>query len=148
MPNVTYISKVHRVDDERVALSNQFLSKTSRNLAENPRLSLVVLDPLNYNEYRLTLVYERTERRGPVFERLNTDVDTIAALTGMQDVFKLRSADVYRVLKIEHVPAAVHRANGTTEELTMSTVDTHREPRCSSRSSRCASIGARTSTRS
>jgi adenylate cyclase len=125
MPNVTYISKVHRVDDERVALSNQFLSKTSRNLAENPRLSLVVLDPLNYNEYRLTLVYERTERRGPVFERLNTDVDTIAALTGMQDVFKLRSADVYRVLKIEQVLAKVHREGGDGDESKwMTTVDT------------------------
>ena len=36
-PNVTYLSRVHIVDDERVALSNQFFSKTARNLAENPR---------------------------------------------------------------------------------------------------------------
>jgi predicted pyridoxine 5'-phosphate oxidase superfamily flavin-nucleotide-binding protein len=124
-PNVTYLSKVHFVDDERVALSNQFLSKTSRNLAENPRLSLLVIDPLSYDEYRLSLVYERTERRGPVFERLSTDVDTIAALQGMQDVFKLRSADVYRVLKIEQVLAAVHRDGGEVERSkVMTTIDT------------------------
>ena len=42
--------------------------------------------------------YERTERRGPLFEQLRRDIDAIAALTGMQDVFKLRSADVYRVV--------------------------------------------------
>ena len=36
-PNVTYLSRVHAVDAERVALSNQFFSKTVANLAENPR---------------------------------------------------------------------------------------------------------------
>lgn len=107
-PNVTYLTKVRRVDDERVALSNQFFSKTARNLAENPRASLLVLDPTTYDQYRLTLVYERTDRRGPVFERLREDVDVAAALEGMQDVFKLRTADIYRVVHIEQVLAAVH----------------------------------------
>lgn len=107
-PNVTYLSRVRFVDDERVALSNQFLSKTARNLAENPRASILLLDPGNYDEYRLSLVYERTDRRGPVFERLRDDVDAIARLTGMESVFTLRAADIYRVLDIERVPAAVH----------------------------------------
>ena len=35
-PNVTYLSRVRMVDDERVALSNQFFSKTVRNLAGEP----------------------------------------------------------------------------------------------------------------
>ena len=65
---------------------------------------------MTYDQYRLTLVYERTERRGDVFERLREDVDAVAALQGMQDVFKLRAADIYRVLHIEHVLAAVHLA--------------------------------------
>src|SRR5437660_7019865 len=91
-PNVTYLSRVRLVDDERIALSNQFFSKTARNLAENPRASVLVLDPLTYNEYRLTVVYERTERRGAIFERLREDVDAVAAVSGMQDVFKLRAA--------------------------------------------------------
>ena len=107
-PNVTYLSRVRLVDDERVALSNQFLSKTARNLAENPRASLLVLDPSNYDQYRLALVYERTDRRGPVFDRLSEEVDAIARLTGMEHVFKLRAADIYRVTDIERVLAAVH----------------------------------------
>ena len=100
-PNVTYLSKVRMVDNERIALSNQFLSKTVQNLAENPRASLLVIDPASYDQYRLSVVYERTERRGPVFEQLRADVEAIALFSGMEGVFKLRAADIYRVIEIE-----------------------------------------------
>ncbi len=112
-PNVTYLSRVHHVDDERVALSNQFFSKTSCNLAENPRASLILVEPTTYQEYRLSLVYERTERRGPVFERLRDDVDALAAAEGMQDVFRLRAADIYRVLDIERMATVGHPPEST-----------------------------------
>jgi adenylate cyclase len=103
-PNITYLSRVQAVDDERVALSNQFFSKTARNLAENPRASVLLIDPTTFDEFRLSLVYERTERRGPVFERLRRDVDALAAMEGMPpDVFKLRAADIYRVVELEPV---------------------------------------------
>jgi predicted pyridoxine 5'-phosphate oxidase superfamily flavin-nucleotide-binding protein len=101
VPNITYLSRVRMVDGERVALSNQFFSKTARNLAENPRASLLIVDPCSYEQYRVTLLYERTDRRGPTFERLRDDVDTIAALQGKQDVFCVRAADIYRVAHIE-----------------------------------------------
>ena len=109
-PNVTYLSRVRAVDAERVALSNQFFSKTATNLVENPRASVLLIDPTTYDQYRLNLVFERTERRGPVFERLRVDVDTLAALEGMQDVFKLRAADIYRVVDIEQTPNARRRS--------------------------------------
>jgi len=108
IPNVTHLSRVDMLDDERIVLSNQFFSKTTRNLAENPRGCVVVIDPNTYDSYKLLVQYERTERRGPIFERLRRDVDAIAALTGMEGVFKLRSADVYRVLELELVRARVH----------------------------------------
>jgi adenylate cyclase len=101
VPNVTFLSRVRIVDDERIALSNQFFSKTQRNLAENPRASVLVLDPLSYIEFRLTLVYERTERRGVTFDKLKDDVEAVAAVSNMQSVFKLRAADIYRVVEIE-----------------------------------------------
>jgi len=112
VPNVTYLSKAHVVDAERVALSNQFLSKSARNLAEDPRASLLLVDPRTLDEYRLSIAYERTERRGPVFDRLRADVDAIAAMTGMQDVFRLRAADIYRVTHLERVPPN-ERADGS-----------------------------------
>jgi predicted pyridoxine 5'-phosphate oxidase superfamily flavin-nucleotide-binding protein len=103
--NITYISRAHRVDDHRVALSNQFMSKTARNLAANPRADLLLLDPVTYDEYRLGLVYERTERRGPLFERMKADIAALAELEGMQDVYRLRAADVFRVVELEQIPA-------------------------------------------
>ncbi len=103
IPNITYLTAVHPVDEERIALSNQFMSKTSRNLAENPWVTLLLLDPITSSEYRLVLHYERTDRRGRVFERLRDDVDKVAALTGMKDVFRLRSADICRIESIERV---------------------------------------------
>ena len=102
-PNVTFLSKVRRVDDERIALSNQFFSKTARNLAENPRACVLLIDPHTYDEWRLTVAYERTEHRGAIFEQLREDVDTVAAYHHMEDVFRLRAADVYRVLEVDLV---------------------------------------------
>ncbi len=125
LPNVTYISRAHRVDDERVALSNQFMSKTSRNLADNPRASLLLMDPVTHDEFRLSLVYERTERRGLVFDRLRADIDALAVLENMQDVYRLRAADVYRVVAIEQnvpnpagvLPAEIPPTRGESPEL-------------------------------
>jgi predicted pyridoxine 5'-phosphate oxidase superfamily flavin-nucleotide-binding protein len=103
IPNVTHLSRVDMLDDERVVLSNQFFSKTTRNLAENPIGCVVVIDPVTYESFKLVVQYERTERRGPIFERLRRDIDAVAALTGMEGVFKLRSADVYRVIELERI---------------------------------------------
>ena len=103
IPNVTFLSKALRVDDERIALSNQFMSKTARNLAANPRASLLLIDPVTADEYRLSLVYERTDRRGHVFERLRHDVDVIAEMGGMQDVFRLRAATIFRVVEFTRI---------------------------------------------
>jgi len=100
VPNITYLSRVMKVDDEHVALSNQFFSKTSRNLAVNPRASVLLLNPLTFAEFRISIEYERSERRGPIFERMREDIDAIAALTGMSGVFALKSAEIYRVTEI------------------------------------------------
>ena len=101
VPNVTYLSRVRLVDDHHIALSNQFFSKTTRNLAERPRASLLVIDPTTYDQFRLEVSYTHTDHEGPVFDQLNEDVETVAVLHGMEGVFRLRAADIYRVVAID-----------------------------------------------
>ena len=140
-PNVTFLSRVRMVDDERIALSNQFFSKTTRNLAENPQGSVLLTDPVSYRQYRLALTYERTDRQGPIFELLHGDVATVAAIYGMQDVFKLRGADIYRVLHIEEVGAAQpNELDPARQEESATRVDIGRLSELSSRLSRCADL--------
>jgi hypothetical protein len=100
-PNVTLLSQMQMLDDDHVAASNQFFAKTVANLAENPNASVLVHDHETGVIYRLQMRFERREEEGPVFEDLSRRIDAIAALTGMEDVFKLRSADIYRVLSCE-----------------------------------------------
>ena len=146
-PNVTWISRAHRVDDERVALSNQFLSKTSRNLAENPRASLLLIDPVSHDEFRLTLVYERTERRGRVFDRLRADVEAIAAITGMQDVFRLARRGHLPGGRVRPGPAEPDAAwSPPTCRRRASSRRTSRRSRRSPRESGAAAISTRSST--
>ena len=59
-PNVTYASQVHLIDDNHVALSRQFFNKTSRNLDENPRACVEMLDPLTLQAYRIRLKFLRS----------------------------------------------------------------------------------------
>ena len=101
VPNITYLSVVHRVDDEHVALSFQFFNKTRENILLQPRAQLLVVDPGTMVQYRLDVLYLRTEEAGPIFERMRTNLDAVASQTGMSGVFRLRGADIYRVLRIE-----------------------------------------------
>jgi predicted pyridoxine 5'-phosphate oxidase superfamily flavin-nucleotide-binding protein len=102
-PNLVHLSQVLFVDDEHVAISNQFLSKTAANLTENPVATLLCTDPATGLSFKLLVRYERSERDGPLFDAARTQLDAVAALTGMQDVFALRAIDIFRVLDISEV---------------------------------------------
>jgi adenylate cyclase len=107
VPNVTYLSKVRYVDPEHVALTNQFFSKTVENIAQNPRAQITLIRPSTGQQVRLDATFVQSVGSGELFEQLRAELDAIASLMGMQDVFKLRSADVYRVLRCEPVPSDV-----------------------------------------
>jgi Pyridoxamine 5'-phosphate oxidase len=103
-PNATIISQVYYVDEMHVALSFQFFNKTIRNVRENPRAWAGVTDFAGQADWRLDLEFERSETEGPIFDAMDMQIEAIASATGMSGIFKLRAADIYRVLAVEKVP--------------------------------------------
>jgi adenylate cyclase len=103
-PNVSYVSQLNYVDSEHVALTFQFFNKTRQNVLANPRAAVLVVNPQSAARYRLELEYLRTETEGPLFESMKAKLAGIASHTGMTGVFRLRGADIYRVLDIAQLP--------------------------------------------
>jgi hypothetical protein len=100
-PNATVISQVYYVDETHAALSFQFFSKTIRNVRENPRAYVCVFDIRGQSSWVLQLEFQRSETAGPIFDAMDMQIEAIASMTGMSGIFKLRAADVYRVLSVE-----------------------------------------------
>jgi len=94
------------VDDTHVALSFQFFSKTIRNVRENPRAWVGVTDFTGQGDWVLELEFERSETEGPIFDAMDMQIEAIASATGMSGIFKLRAADIYRVLSVEKLSYA------------------------------------------
>jgi hypothetical protein len=103
IPNVTVISQVYYVDETHVALSFQFFNKTIRNVRENPRAYVCVSDIVGRAQWTLQLEFQRSEMAGPIFEAMDMQIEAIASATGMSGIFKLRAADIYRVLSVEQL---------------------------------------------
>jgi adenylate cyclase len=97
VPNITEISIVHLVDDEHVALSRQFFNKTIKNLLENPKGEVKVVEAHTGRQFSLRLLYERTETEGPLFDTMSARLEAVASQVGMSKVFKLAAADICRV---------------------------------------------------
>lgn len=102
MPNISYLSHVHIVDDTHVALSNQFLSKTAGNVAANGLATVMVVDGLTGAQHILDLIFDRSETEGPLFDRLAAHLSILEQ--GMAGIMRLRAADIYRVLDCVAVP--------------------------------------------
>ena len=106
IPNVVQLSQIHLVDDRHVALSNQFFTKTTANIAENAVASAIVIEPATFDTYGLRLEHVRSETSGSTFERMHGAIEAIASLTGMAGVFRLRAVEVFRVIDITQLSAA------------------------------------------
>ncbi|WP_181704894.1 GAF domain-containing protein [Chthonobacter rhizosphaerae] len=106
VPNVSYLSHVVRLDDRHVALSNQFFGKTARNVQDNPRASILLVDARTGAQYALAARYLRTVRDGPSFDRVAAAIRAGAAEGGKAAEMRLRGLDLYEVVDVVAVPSA------------------------------------------
>lgn len=105
VPNVSYLSIVRRIDSERIAVTNQFFSKTTAKVRDNPHVVVRVLHPEDMAQYDLEASYLHSESSGDLFESVRVQLDAIAAQTGMAGTFRLRSVDILRVDRCVRVGA-------------------------------------------
>lgn len=103
MPNVSMISQVHYVDADHVALSYQFFNKTRRNLLQTKAASVLISDPTTLASHRLELEFVETQTNGPLFESMKAKLAGIASHHGMEGVFRLLGADIFRIRSIKEV---------------------------------------------
>ncbi len=104
MPNISYLSHVHYVDETHVALSNQFFSKTATNVARNGLATVMVVDGYSGQQHVLDLVFDRSETEGEIFERVAIHLAILESR--MSGIMKLRAVDIYQVEDCRAVPAA------------------------------------------
>ena len=102
-PNSTVISQVYWVDEEHVAVSFQFFNTTARNLAENPKAQIFSTHPKTFDSWCFDGEFVRRETEGPLFDEMNVQLEMVASMQGMSDVFKLRGADVFRVTRVRYI---------------------------------------------
>ena len=98
-PNASYLSQVFLVDDQHVALSNQFFSKTAANARQTGRAALLLVDGRTGDQFALDLVFDRSMQAGPLFDRMDAHLKALTMHHGadMAGVMRLRGVDVYRV---------------------------------------------------
>lgn len=108
-PNISYLSHVVRVDDDHVALSNQFFAKTAANIRANPYVTLILVDCFTGDQFLLDIRFVRSLDSGPLFDRISLQLKATSAQVGMSDIMRLKSADIFRVHGIEMVPSPVER---------------------------------------
>ena len=102
-PHLCYLSQADYIDEQHVALSFQFFNRSRENILATRRATLSVDDPYTAAGVRMQLEYLHTETAGPIFERMNAKLAGIASHTGMDKVFGLQGADVYRVHRVDVV---------------------------------------------
>ncbi len=104
-PNVSYLSQVVRVDETRIALSNQFFAKTAANVRANRRAQLLLVCPRTGLQYSLDLTWETMLDHGAVFDRINRALKAAIAQTGMAHIMRLKAVDLFHVEGIAAIPS-------------------------------------------
>jgi uncharacterized protein len=101
IPNITYISTISYIDDDHLALSWQFFSKTWKNISENPVFIICVTCPETGKIWEIKLKYLERKTSGDLFDEMSMAIEVIASMTGTVGIFKLAAAVVCQIISVE-----------------------------------------------
>src|SRR5688500_15914991 len=79
-PNTAYISQVYYVDDDHIAVSHQFFTKSIRNIQDNPQVSVSIVSPEDAKMWRLDLLFSHSETSGDLFDQMSLQLEAIASM--------------------------------------------------------------------
>ncbi len=103
-PNVSYLSQVYLVDDEHVALSNQFFSKTAANVAATGRAQVLLVSGRTGEQFALDVEHRASLAEGAVFAKMSAQLAAISSQHGVGEAMVLRSAELYWVSECRAIP--------------------------------------------
>jgi len=98
IPNVANLSRVWYVDAEHVAIANQMLGKTARNLAENPIALIKTVMPNSMLHWEITVKWSGSLEEGALFESVRQDLQAISWMAGISNPIGLRSVILFQVI--------------------------------------------------
>ena len=104
VPNVSYISQVFYVDNNHVAISNQFFNKSMQNIQHNGSATVNVINPGTMQSWYFYMQHSDSQTEGELFENMSMQLEAIASMSGMSDVFKLNASEVFEILEIVEIP--------------------------------------------
>ena len=104
IPNVSYITQVFYVDNTHVAISNQFFNKSMRNIKDTGLATVNVIIPDTLKSFYLYMKHKETQTEGELYDNMAMQLEAIASMTGMQDVFHLHAAEIFEVLEVVKIP--------------------------------------------
>jgi hypothetical protein len=69
------------------------------------------MSPQTFDTWDLEVEFDHAETSGPIFDVMEMQIEAIASMVGMKGIFKLRAADVFRVIAVskavgERIPLA------------------------------------------
>lgn len=106
VPNITFISRLYKIDEAHVGLSYQFMNKTWRNLTENTACTAFITFADTMAMWKLKLQFVQEVKEGPVFEEM--EMQLMALATPHHIDFSLHAALICRIVAVEPVFAGAN----------------------------------------
>lgn len=104
IPNISFLSQVHRINESQIGITTQFFNKTKKNLKVNKHATLRVIDPETFNTYEMRVKHSNSIDSGKIFDDVRAQLEIIAKLTGATSFFKLECIEVFDVIDIKKAP--------------------------------------------